>query len=153
MIPQTTPEMSRTSADVLNVQQHLKFITNPCNKVRDRKTVIFYIQLQYSYKMEIRSLNYGSTEVREGFHQHGVCLGMTRNQTLTWLFLEGKDGRMLLCEGRQEQRSQEAVLHFPEPLHINDQNFHSLFTESISVTHQFGCVAGNLLFMICFCDH
>lgn len=58
-------------------------------------------------------------------------------------------------KGRQEQHSQGAVLHFPEPLHINDQNCHSLFTETISETHQFVCVwwvnfftGGNLLFMI-----
>lgn len=66
MIPQTKPEMCRISANVLNVQQHLKFITNPCNKARDRKTVIFYIQLWYNYKMEIRSLSYSMAQLKSG---------------------------------------------------------------------------------------
>lgn len=142
MIPQTKPEMSRISANILNVQQHLKFITNPCKKARDRKTVIFYIQLWYNYKMEIRSLSYSMAQLKSGRD----FISMTSNLTWHNCFWRAKMAGSYSVRGRQEQHSQGAVLHFPEPLHINDQNCHSLFTETISETHQFVCVVGKLFY-------
>lgn len=95
-----------------------------------------------------------------GISSAWVCLGMTSNLTWHNCFWRAKMAGSYSVKGRQEQHSQGAVLHFPEPLHINDQNCHSLFTETISETHQFVCVwwvnfftGGNLLFMIWFCDH